>query len=337
MQTTVHHKSSSSITQQAAVIEYTAMPPYMPIFVNEAAAKHLGYEPGEVIGNSGFLTSAVYLEDLPQFLSGMFHLFLRGSHVYEYRFVRKDGSIQPMLVELKLQRTAAGVPQKITSFFAEMPLFSNTAFAAGSESTVLKATIDNAYRIRSVGSLVKSTLAYLPEDVTGKSILEYIPPDYLIAANKVFTRLIECCQDIIIFWVAVKHRSGTLRFFACECRGGFDAVKNRLISAQCCDITASIDAACAAFSAQTRTRLIESHTGSMDTEADPFSFLTAREQEILYLTVEGLSSAQIGAKLAISPRTVETHRANLMKKLRVQSVSQLIRYAVCRIAYSAKN
>jgi DNA-binding CsgD family transcriptional regulator len=61
--------------------------------------------------------------------------------------------------------------------------------------------------------------------------------------------------------------------------------------------------------------------------------LTARERDILYLTVEGYSSTQIGKRLSISPRTVEAHRASLMRKLHVRTISQLIRVTVCRIAY----
>lgn len=55
--------------------------------------------------------------------------------------------------------------------------------------------------------------------------------------------------------------------------------------------------------------------------------LTSREREVLVLVAEGFSNTQIGDQLHISPRTVDTHRTNLMKKLGVHNLAGLIRYA----------
>ena len=61
---------------------------------------------------------------------------------------------------------------------------------------------------------------------------------------------------------------------------------------------------------------------------DPYETLTNREREILQMVVEGLSSSQIADRLVISTRTVETHRANLMRKLNLNSQAELIRFAI---------
>lgn len=58
------------------------------------------------------------------------------------------------------------------------------------------------------------------------------------------------------------------------------------------------------------------------------TLLTNREREIMQLVAEGRTSAEIGLMLSIAPRTVETHRANLMKKLQLRSMPDLIRYAI---------
>ena len=58
-----------------------------------------------------------------------------------------------------------------------------------------------------------------------------------------------------------------------------------------------------------------------------YSSLTPREQEILRLLAEGLSSKKIAEKLFISPKTVENHRANIMNKLDLHSAIELVRYA----------
>lgn len=56
--------------------------------------------------------------------------------------------------------------------------------------------------------------------------------------------------------------------------------------------------------------------------------ITEREQEILQLIVEGMTSKEIAKKLYISPRTVDTHRANLMQKLELNNIAELVRYAI---------
>lgn len=53
--------------------------------------------------------------------------------------------------------------------------------------------------------------------------------------------------------------------------------------------------------------------------------LSAREREVLGLIIEGLTNKEIGRALELSPRTVETHRANLFAKLEAESLAQLIR------------
>ncbi len=58
------------------------------------------------------------------------------------------------------------------------------------------------------------------------------------------------------------------------------------------------------------------------------SNLTSREIEILKLIAMGFSNKEIGEKLFISHRTVDTHRTNLMKKLDVSNIAGLIRFAI---------
>jgi DNA-binding NarL/FixJ family response regulator len=58
------------------------------------------------------------------------------------------------------------------------------------------------------------------------------------------------------------------------------------------------------------------------------SRLTSREREIVQLLSEGKSSKEVATSLGISVKTAETHRANIMRKLEIHSVSELVRYAV---------
>ena len=56
--------------------------------------------------------------------------------------------------------------------------------------------------------------------------------------------------------------------------------------------------------------------------------LTSREREIVQLLAEGKSSKEVAVALGISVKTAETHRANIMRKLEIHSVSELVRYAI---------
>lgn len=65
-----------------------------------------------------------------------------------------------------------------------------------------------------------------------------------------------------------------------------------------------------------------------DEVVDRRYILTTREREIVKHIAKGMSHTEIGEKLFISPRTVDTHRTNLMKKLEVNSIAELIKLAI---------
>jgi two-component system, NarL family, response regulator NreC len=61
---------------------------------------------------------------------------------------------------------------------------------------------------------------------------------------------------------------------------------------------------------------------------DSYELLTARERELLQLMAEGRTAKEIAADLNLSAHTIDTHRANIMRKLNVNSISELILYAM---------
>jgi len=79
---------------------------------------------------------------------------------------------------------------------------------------------------------------------------------------------------------------------------------------------------------------LEENDAAVDAGADRLRIqrrmdsLTARERQVLDLIMEGASNKVIAAKLAISPRTVEIYRANVMSKMRADSLSDLIRSTI---------
>ena len=84
-----------------------------------------------------------------------------------------------------------------------------------------------------------------------------------------------------------------------------------------------------------RTRTNTRISGASRTEKASFTArgnsthaLTPRQKEILRLVAQGLTNREIAGHLDISVRTVEVHRFNLMRRLRVRNVAQLLRQAL---------
>jgi two-component system, NarL family, response regulator NreC len=65
-------------------------------------------------------------------------------------------------------------------------------------------------------------------------------------------------------------------------------------------------------------------------KADRYELLTNREREVLEWLARGLTYAEIAEKLTISPRTAETHRTNLMRKLQLKTPADITLYAIQR-------
>ena len=100
----------------------------------------------------------------------------------------------------------------------------------------------------------------------------------------------------------------------------YDDLRRALVAAQqgksylCPDVTASVVGA----SLRKPERELEPSHAS----------LSPREREVLQLLAEGLSSPEIGKRLFVAKTTVETHRRNVMRKLRIHSVADLTKYAI---------
>ena len=69
-------------------------------------------------------------------------------------------------------------------------------------------------------------------------------------------------------------------------------------------------------------------SGAVDERAGPLESLSTRERQVLQLVVEGKSSAAIARIVHLSPKTVETYRSRLMKKLGVADVPSLVKFAI---------
>jgi len=74
-------------------------------------------------------------------------------------------------------------------------------------------------------------------------------------------------------------------------------------------------------------RLVQEYLSQSPSQVSAAAHLTEREREILKLIAEGFSNGEIADRLVISPSTVHSHRANLMRKLELGSRHELVQYA----------
>jgi DNA-binding NarL/FixJ family response regulator len=77
-------------------------------------------------------------------------------------------------------------------------------------------------------------------------------------------------------------------------------------------------------------KLIADYIGTKGARRSREPALTGREQEVLQLLAEGHSNQATAKYLNLSPKTVETHRKNIMKKLKLHRITDLVRYAIRR-------
>ena len=83
------------------------------------------------------------------------------------------------------------------------------------------------------------------------------------------------------------------------------------------------------FTSRVTEVMLDSWNTPSDTSAEVVKFrLSSRQREIVQLLSEGKTSKEVAVRLNISAKTVETHRANIMRKLQLHSIQELVRYAV---------
>ena len=75
-------------------------------------------------------------------------------------------------------------------------------------------------------------------------------------------------------------------------------------------------------------QMIDSYLARMETHTTSLERLTARQREIVQLIAEGKNTKEIAFMLGVSVKTVEAHRAQVMKKLQIRDIAGLVRYAL---------
>jgi len=96
------------------------------------------------------------------------------------------------------------------------------------------------------------------------------------------------------------------------------------------DAVRAVHAGKAYFSPEISRMLVEDYVRQLEHRGmdDSYELLTTREREMLQLLAEGKSNREIAAMLNLSVYTVETHRGNILQKLNLHSLPELILYAI---------
>lgn len=76
-------------------------------------------------------------------------------------------------------------------------------------------------------------------------------------------------------------------------------------------------------------KIFAAHRNRKENE-DPFETLSAREHQVFTMLVEGHRAKEIAARLAVSPKTIDTYRASMMRKLDIHDVAGLVKFAITR-------
>jgi len=82
------------------------------------------------------------------------------------------------------------------------------------------------------------------------------------------------------------------------------------------------------FTSKVARMVLDGYLRNLTAEGDPPADLTPSEAQIVQLLAEGKTNKEVAGALSIAVKTVETHRAHIMRKLGFHSVSDLVRYAV---------
>ncbi|HZT31503.1 MAG TPA: response regulator transcription factor [Bryobacteraceae bacterium] len=172
----------------------------------------------------------------------------------------------------------------------------------------------------------RQTVALAEEHLPNVVVLDVAMPNLngIEAARQIAAKL---PQTAIVILSMHSDESYVLRALKAGARAYLlkDSAEDDLINA-----VRAVNAGKAFFSPLISKMLVEDFMRQLQEREveDSYELLTTREREILQLLAEGKSNKEIATVLNLSPHTVETHRGNILQKLNLHSVPELILYAV---------
>ena len=150
--------------------------------------------------------------------------------------------------------------------------------------------------------------------------------DGLEATRRIRAELPQCCVLILTVHAQERYLFPVLK------AGAAGYVLKSTVDTELLDAIRTVARGGAFLYPSATKLLLEDYLGQLQRggSLDAYETLSEREREVLKLLALGYTAAQVGDKLALSPKTVETYRARIMEKLNLTSRADLIQYALAR-------
>ena len=177
------------ITANPAII-FTGKPrgdlsDYDATYMSESVFQATGFEPKELIANQRFWESRLHPDDLRHYLAELPRFWKEGHHVFEYRFLHKDGTYRWLREEAKLIRDASGKPQEVMGFWTDITERRKMENALRESEERLRrllesmsehiAVFDTEWRYLLANEALTRSLEISREQLIGKKVTEVFP------------------------------------------------------------------------------------------------------------------------------------------------------------------
>ncbi len=167
----------------AVIYSYKATGDFAPTFVSQNIGERLGYDPQEYLENADFWRTRVHPDDLVAVEAEAVHLFKKGSHTVEYRFLKKDGRYCWVNDEQRLVRDEEGQPVEVVGSWS----YITQRKQAEAEVAAARARIEHLlasspaviYSFKATGDYVATFISQNVKDLLGYDREEYLnSPDF---------------------------------------------------------------------------------------------------------------------------------------------------------------